>query len=168
MRTQFEGWHAGVIVADEELGHALGLRADKRYVLYNGALECKLLIFELKAAAEPRERVDKPLSDGAQSVVNRIRKNHQHLRKRLQREGISCYRIYDADLPEYSAAIDVFTATARDDLAAVADEAFPQIWLHVQEYAPPKEFPNRSRATACATSCAPPASRSTCRANASR
>jgi 23S rRNA (guanine2445-N2)-methyltransferase / 23S rRNA (guanine2069-N7)-methyltransferase len=142
LRAHFEGWRAGVIVADEELGHALGWRAEKRYVLFNGALECKLLVFDLAAAREPREHIEKPLSDGAQAVANRIRKNHQHLRKRLQREGISCYRIYDADIPEYAAAIDVFTAVGRDD-GSSAGETFPQTWLHVQEYAPPRDIPEQ-------------------------
>jgi len=142
LRAHFEGWRAGIIVADEELGHALGLRADKRYVLFNGALECKLLVFELAAAREPREYVEKPLSDGAQAVANRIRKNHQHLRKRLQHDGISCYRIYDADIPEYAAAIDVYIAVGRDTDAS-ANETFPQTWLHVQEYAPPRDIPEQ-------------------------
>lgn len=138
LRAEFVGWHAGVIVADEELGHALGLRADKRYTLYNGALECRLLIFDLAETA-PRERVDKPLSEGAQAVANRIAKNQRHLRKRLEREGISCYRVYDADIPEYAAAVDVYTAVGRDGEAS--RESFPQVWLHVQEYAPPREIP---------------------------
>ncbi len=43
LRTEFADWRAAIIVSDDELGHALGLRADKRYVLYNGALECKLV-----------------------------------------------------------------------------------------------------------------------------
>lgn len=138
LRTEFVGWRAAVIVADDELGHALGLRADKRYTLYNGALECRLLIFDLAEAA-PRERVEKPLSEGAQAVANRITKTQRHLRKRFEREGISCYRVYDADIPEYAAAIDVYTAVARE--GAAPDEASPQIWLHVQEYAPPREIP---------------------------
>jgi 23S rRNA (guanine2445-N2)-methyltransferase / 23S rRNA (guanine2069-N7)-methyltransferase len=138
LRSEFVGWHAGVIVADEELGHALGLRAEKRYTLYNGALECRLLIFDLAEAA-PRERVDKPLSEGAQAVANRISKTQRHLRKRLEREGISCYRVYDADIPEYAAAIDVYTAIGRD--GEPSQESFPQVWLHVQEYAPPREIP---------------------------
>jgi 23S rRNA (guanine2445-N2)-methyltransferase / 23S rRNA (guanine2069-N7)-methyltransferase len=142
LRTQFVGWHAAVIVSDDELGHALGLRAEKRYALYNGALECKLLTFDLAEAA-PRERVVKPLSDGAQAVANRIGKNQRHLRKRLQREGITCWRVYDADIPEYAAAIDIYTAIGRDDAAAPSGAAFPQVWLHVQEYAPPRDIPEQ-------------------------
>lgn len=139
LREEFTGWRAAVIVADDELGHALGLRADKRYVLYNGALECRLLTFDLAEAA-PRERVGRPLSEGAQAVANRIGKNLRHLRKRLEREGITCWRAYDADIPEYAAAIDVYRAIGADDGRARSD-AFPQTWLHVQEYAPPRDIP---------------------------
>ncbi|HEU4664453.1 MAG TPA: bifunctional 23S rRNA (guanine(2069)-N(7))-methyltransferase RlmK/23S rRNA (guanine(2445)-N(2))-methyltransferase RlmL, partial [Dokdonella sp.] len=139
LREEFTGWRAAVIVADDELGHALGLRADKRYVLYNGALECRLLTFDLAAAA-PRERVERPLSEGAQAVANRIGKNLRHLRKRLEREGVSCWRAYDADIPEHAAAIDVYRAVDADD-GRERGEAFPQTWLHVQEYAPPRDIP---------------------------
>ncbi|TCO40393.1 bifunctional 23S rRNA (guanine(2069)-N(7))-methyltransferase RlmK/23S rRNA (guanine(2445)-N(2))-methyltransferase RlmL [Dokdonella fugitiva] len=141
LREAFAGWRAAVIVADDELGHALGLRADKRYVLYNGALECRLLTFELREE-RPRERVERPLSEGAQAVANRISKNLRHLRKRLEREGVTCWRAYDADIPEYAAAIDVYRAVGADDGRARSD-AFPQTWLHVQEYAPPRDIPEQ-------------------------
>ncbi len=141
LRSEFSNWRAAVIVSDDELGHALGLRAEKRYVLFNGALECRLLMFNLAPEA-PRERIEKPLSEGAQAVANRIAKTHKHLRKRLAREGISCYRAYDADIPEYAAAIDVYTATGRD-VSSPQNEAFPQTWLHVQEYAPPPDIPEQ-------------------------
>jgi 23S rRNA (guanine2445-N2)-methyltransferase / 23S rRNA (guanine2069-N7)-methyltransferase len=147
LRQAFSGWHAAVIVSDDELGHALGLRADKRYVLYNGAIECRLLVFDLVEEA-PREVVDRPLSEGAQAVANRIGKNLRHLRKRLAREGVSCYRIYDADIPEYAAAIDVHEVIAVDDpvrrAAAAHGDSFPQTWLHVQEYAPPRDIPEQT------------------------
>ena len=140
LRSEFGNWRAAIIVSDDEVGHALGLRADKRYVLYNGALECRLLLFDPVARA-PRERIERPLSEGAQAVANRIGKNRRHLRKWLERERVSCYRIYDADLPEYAAAIDVYTAVGRDVSMPHEDQVFPQIWLHVQEYAPPPEIP---------------------------
>ena len=43
----------------------------KRYVLFNGALECRLLLFDL-AGERPRERIEQPLSAGAAAVANRI------------------------------------------------------------------------------------------------
>ncbi len=53
---------------------------------------------------------------------NRIRRNLRVWRKRLKKQGISCFRLYDADLHEYNAAIDFYEGT----------------WLVVAEYAPPK------------------------------
>lgn len=119
LRDQFAGWNASVITSGAELGHALGLRAQKRYRLYNGALECILLNFDL-TPREPESRPQKPLSAGAQMLRNRLDKNYRHLRKRAEREGIECWRVYDADLPEYAAAIDIY-----------ADR------LHIQEYQAP-------------------------------
>jgi 23S rRNA (guanine2445-N2)-methyltransferase / 23S rRNA (guanine2069-N7)-methyltransferase len=71
------------------------------------------------------------LSDGAQMVANRLRKNLRKLKAWRQREGVTCFRAYDADLPEYSAAIDVYET----------DEATPRNFLHVQEYAAPDDIP---------------------------
>ena len=63
------------------------------------------------------------LGGGAEYLANRLRKNQRRLAKRLQREGITCYRLYDADLPEYNLVVDVYGE-----------------WVHVQEYAAPPEI----------------------------
>jgi 23S rRNA (guanine2445-N2)-methyltransferase / 23S rRNA (guanine2069-N7)-methyltransferase len=129
LRTRFPGWRGAVLAGDAELGHALGLRAEKKYVLYNGALETLLLTFDLRAGdAAPFPA--RPLSAGAQMLKNRLEKNLRHLRKRLAREGITCFRAYDQDLPEYAVAIDVY-----------------EDWLHIQEYRAPAEVPEQVAAT---------------------
>ncbi|MGH8078698.1 MAG: bifunctional 23S rRNA (guanine(2069)-N(7))-methyltransferase RlmK/23S rRNA (guanine(2445)-N(2))-methyltransferase RlmL, partial [Lysobacter sp.] len=109
----------------------------KKYQVFNGAIECTLIVVD-PIALPQREHsagaaaVALPaLSDGAQMVANRLRKNLRKLKSWREREGISCFRAYDADLPEYSAAIDVYTT----------DEATPRTFLHVQEYAAPKDIP---------------------------
>ncbi len=123
LKDRFGGWRAAVLSGDEELGRALRLSPDKRYALFNGALETPLLTFALRARDEaPREA--KPLSEGAQMLKNRLEKNVRHLRKRLAREDITCWRAYDQDLPEYAAAIDVY-----------------ENWLHIQEYKAPQDVP---------------------------
>ena len=128
LRAHFNGWRGAVLAGDVELGRAMQLHADKRYVLYNGALETVLLTFDLKPRdAAPREL--KPLSAGAQMLKNRLEKNVKHLRKRLSREGVHCWRAYDQDLPEYAAAIDVYGDTSGDD------------HLHIQEYRAPADVP---------------------------
>jgi 23S rRNA (guanine2445-N2)-methyltransferase / 23S rRNA (guanine2069-N7)-methyltransferase len=123
LRERYPGWHAAVLCGDAELGHALGVRADKRYTLYNGKLETVLVTFDLRAADAPPP-APRPLSEGAQMLANRLGKNLRHLRKRLAREGITCYRAYDRDLPEYALAIDVY-----------------EDWLHLQEYRAPADVP---------------------------
>ncbi|TBR38816.1 MULTISPECIES: bifunctional 23S rRNA (guanine(2069)-N(7))-methyltransferase RlmK/23S rRNA (guanine(2445)-N(2))-methyltransferase RlmL [Dyella] len=128
LRERFAGWRAAVLAGDVELGRAMPLRAEKKYTLYNGALETTLLLFELHARSDtPREA--KPLSEGAQMLRNRLEKNVRHLRKRLEREGIHCWRAYDQDMPEYAAAIDVYGNASGDQ------------WLHVQEYRAPADVP---------------------------
>lgn len=64
------------------------------------------------------------MSDGAQMVANRLRKNMRNLSRWLRNEDIHCYRLYDADIPEYAIAVDVYESERR--------------LVHVQEYAPPK------------------------------
>ncbi len=68
------------------------------------------------------------LTPGAQMLANRLKKNLKQLAKWVKKEGINCYRLYDADMPEYSAAIDLYL-----------DEQGRQ-WAHVQEYVAPKSI----------------------------
>lgn len=60
----------------------------------------------------------------SQEFINRLQKNIANLKKYAQKNHISNMRIYDADLPNYNVAIDVY-----------GDK------IHVQEYAPPKQIP---------------------------
>jgi 23S rRNA (guanine2445-N2)-methyltransferase / 23S rRNA (guanine2069-N7)-methyltransferase len=124
-------WRASLLCGDPELARATGLRAQKKYQLFNGAIECTLIVCD-PVAPPQRERSDEPqaLSEGAQMVANRLRKNLKKLKAWREREDVACYRAYDADLPEYSAAIDVYTSDPDG-----------QVWLHVQEYAAPPEIP---------------------------
>jgi 23S rRNA (guanine2445-N2)-methyltransferase / 23S rRNA (guanine2069-N7)-methyltransferase len=136
LRGPCRAWKAGFIVSDEAPGQAIGLRAEKRYALFNGAIACSLLRFA--AVADRPERTPaapKELSAGAEMAANRLRKNLKKLKPWLAREQISCYRAYDADLPEYSAAIDVYTAAVD---APIEDQG---LWLHVAEYQAPREIP---------------------------
>jgi len=128
LRARFTGWRAAVLAGDVELGRALNLHANKRYALYNGALETVLLTFEL-VARDTAPREVKPLSPGAQMLKNRLEKTVRHQRKRLAREGVYCWRAYDQDLPEYAAAVDVY---GRDG---------GEPWLHIQEYRAPADVP---------------------------
>jgi 23S rRNA (guanine2445-N2)-methyltransferase / 23S rRNA (guanine2069-N7)-methyltransferase len=130
MLREFAGWQAAIFTADIALGKATGLRSYKRYALFNGALPSSLLLFDLEnnqirgAAASEDDTVESGavLSAGAEMFANRIRKNKKRLSRWVKRENIECYRLYDADMPEYAVAVDVY-----------ADK------LHVAEYRAPKD-----------------------------
>lgn len=70
------------------------------------------------AAAQPSGSAR--LSESAQMFANRLKKNLKNLGKWARQQDISCYRVYDADMPEFAVAIDLY-----DD------------WAHVQEYQAP-------------------------------
>jgi len=122
-------WRASLLCGDFELARATGLRAAKRYQVFNGPIECSLIVCEPIAPPVREGEGKRELGEGAQMVANRIRKNLKALRPWREREGVACFRAYDADIPEYACAIDVYTTTD--------DEA----WLHVQEYAAPADIP---------------------------
>ncbi len=130
LRRAVPNWRVAILAGDEALARATGLRADKVYTMYNGALACPLLVC---AQAQPPQRAVRepaPLSDGASMVVNRLRKNERKLANWRKQESITCWRAYDADIPEYAAAIDVYSEDGAD-----------RQWLHVQEYQAPEEIP---------------------------
>lgn len=126
------GWKASLLCGDADLARATGLRAAKKYQVFNGAIECALIVCDpvLPPARErPADAAPVPLSEGATMVANRLRKTLKASKTWREREGVRCWRAYDADIPEYAAAIDVYT---DDDGAR---------WLHVQEYAAPADIP---------------------------
>ena len=140
LREHFAGWRVALLFGEQGDGHMLGLKPVRTQRLYNGALACTLLQFEIRGAgvAPAAETTSPPLPAAAQMVFNRLRKRHGHLRKRLARERIDCFRCYDADLPEYAAAIDVYHGRDLGASAAAAPADAPvRRWLHVQEYQAP-------------------------------
>ncbi|MEX1033667.1 MAG: bifunctional 23S rRNA (guanine(2069)-N(7))-methyltransferase RlmK/23S rRNA (guanine(2445)-N(2))-methyltransferase RlmL [Cellvibrionaceae bacterium] len=136
LKSDFVGWRAGVFTSNPTLGKAMGLHSHKKYKLYNGTIPSELLLFTIEPdnfiqarrdrsvggeALVGSETATSELSAGAQMLANRLVKNRKQLGKLFRKRNIDCYRIYDADLPEYAAAIDLY-----------ADH------VHIQEYAAPK------------------------------
>ena len=47
------------------------------------------------------------------AFANRLRKNARHWGKWARRRGISCYRVYDRDIPEFPLALDIYQDRAH-------------------------------------------------------
>ncbi|WP_312284211.1 bifunctional 23S rRNA (guanine(2069)-N(7))-methyltransferase RlmK/23S rRNA (guanine(2445)-N(2))-methyltransferase RlmL [Yokenella regensburgei] len=116
LKSQFGGWNLSMFSASPDLLSCLQLRAERQFKAKNGPLDCVQKNYHLAETTG-----DAPVSSMGDDFANRLKKNLKKLDKWARQEGIECYRIYDADLPEYNVAIDRY-----------AD------WVVVQEYAPPK------------------------------
>ena len=132
LREHFVGWDAAILSSTPESARALKLRSYRVHQLWNGAIPIRLLRIDLAAPGakdlQSRMQEAEPAapSAGAQMFANRLRKNRQLLDRQARREQVSCYRLYDADMPEYAFAIDRY-----------AEAGSGAVHLHVQEYAAP-------------------------------
>jgi|TARA_B110000908_G_C10253397_1_gene453645 23S rRNA (guanine2445-N2)-methyltransferase / 23S rRNA (guanine2069-N7)-methyltransferase len=127
LQKNFQGWKAAVFTGNVDLGRETDLTPTKQYNLFNGTIPCKLLVFEdmTSKSAKIAARLSVPapaqeLTEGATMVLNRLKKNQRRLDGWRKKSDISCYRLYDADIPEYAVAVDVYDQS-----------------VYVQEYAPP-------------------------------
>lgn len=139
MRESLPGWRSAVITDKPQLGKFTGLTLFESVPFDNGPIECEVLFYRAsKAVTQTRHSLATPepiisdtapdlqeveISEQGDMFANRLKKNIKHLAKWARKNQVSCYRIYDADLPDYALAIDVY-----DDQ------------VHVQEYAPPKQI----------------------------
>ncbi|WP_367672663.1 bifunctional 23S rRNA (guanine(2069)-N(7))-methyltransferase RlmK/23S rRNA (guanine(2445)-N(2))-methyltransferase RlmL, partial [Serratia symbiotica] len=116
MKSAFGGWQLSLFSASPALLSCLQLRAERQFKAKNGPLDCVQKNYQL--AANPPGAGGVPV---AEDFANRLRKNLKKLDKWAKQQGIECYRLYDADLPEYNVALDRYGSK-----------------VVVQEYAPPK------------------------------
>ncbi|MCA7012868.1 bifunctional 23S rRNA (guanine(2069)-N(7))-methyltransferase RlmK/23S rRNA (guanine(2445)-N(2))-methyltransferase RlmL [Dickeya dadantii] len=119
MKSEFGGWKLSLFSASPELLSCLQLRADRQFKAKNGPLECVQKNYQL---AE-KENGAESAATFAEDFANRLRKNLRKLEKWAAQQGIECYRLYDADLPEYNVAVDRYGER-----------------VVIQEYAPPKSI----------------------------
>lgn len=71
----------------------------------------------------------------AEMLINRVKKNRRHRRKWAKREGVSCYRLYDRDIPEIPMTIDDYegrlyaSLAPQEDLSELEIDRVGQNWL---------------------------------------
>ncbi len=129
LSAAFAGWRAGVITTPD-LVPRLGIRPGRRVPVKNGAIACELVSWRVGSSGAARP-VTGPAADlpalkeddlppGADQFAARLRKRAKHMGKWARRQGISCFRVYDADLTDYNVAVDRYGDRVQ-----------------VQEYAPP-------------------------------
>lgn len=128
----FYGWDISILCGNSELLSFIDMKPNRTNTLINGGIECQVAHYHVfsraerqqlidRALAKRQERLSTPLSPGAQMIANRLTKNLASIGKQMAQDGVTCYRLYDADMPEYNAAIDIYENK----------------WISLQEYAAP-------------------------------
>src|SRR5687768_16138951 len=85
------------------------------------------------------------------ALIQRVLKNHRHLKKWAAREGLTAYRIYDRDIPEFPCAIDWYEgylhwaqfprrSDRRDTPPLTADSELVQSVAQALEAAPERVY----------------------------
>ena len=127
LQKNFPNQTAAVIAAAVEQADVMAFSDPQTMRLMNGKLPIYIRLGKIKPTTvmKPFLETWQPLQfepiEGAEDFANRLQKNMQTLKKWAVKEGVFCLRLYDADLPDFNVAVDLY-----------GDR------LHVQEYAPPK------------------------------
>jgi len=113
LKQRFPGWTAWVLCGSPALAKRIGLRATSRHVLYNGPIETRLVEVAISSAAVSRGPGWRKPGEQAVGLRTRLRRNLKRLTRPARAEGLTCYRLYDADLPEYNLAVDRYGDRVR-------------------------------------------------------
>lgn len=124
LKAEFGGCSASIFSSSDELLSCLRMRAEKQFKLSNGALPCHQKNYVIAQRTVEQLEGAETQTTIAPDFANRLKKNIGKIGKWAKKEELDCYRIYDADLPEYNVAIDVYL----DHIV-------------IQEYAAPKNIP---------------------------
>jgi 23S rRNA (guanine2445-N2)-methyltransferase / 23S rRNA (guanine2069-N7)-methyltransferase len=137
-------WSFYILSSRRDLESLVGQTADRRRKLYNGDLECTYYQFygpkpprdqstahaprEVCHLAERDEYIAQPAFGGllesatrqAEEFANRLRNRARHLRRWPTKRGITCYRLYERDVPDVPLVVDRY-----DDALHIAEFARP-------------------------------------------
>ena len=131
LKKQFINWRVAILTANIDLLSMLKLSSFKRYKFKNGPLDCQLALYNVDDKQLEKDAVNPQSAFAEQdsAFANRLKKNRKGLKGWLKSNQIECYRLYDADIPEYNVAIDVYGD-----------------YLVIQEYAAPKSIDSEKAA----------------------
>lgn len=109
-------WDLAVVTPDAGIDAALGEVPRQLIACYNGPLEAALRLYQHRSDRTELALVSLAGRECSVSVAEphsaqfaaRLRKVAKERAKWARKAGIACYRIYDADLPDYSLSVDLY------------------------------------------------------------
>jgi len=136
------GFRAAVITPDDlvegYLSTVLAQPPEVRLPTMNGPISTIIRVWANTVAGDhARANVDNPglihMEIDTTAFANRLAKMTRHRGRWARRSGVGCYRLYDADLPDFNFAIDLYQGAG-----GTADDG--QSWLHIAEYRAPADI----------------------------
>ena len=109
---RLKSWSHFILSARDDLEKLVGQQANRRRKLYNGQIKCTYFQFH---GPKPTDHADEGRAFGglrdeaarqAEEFANRLRKRARHLRRWPTKRGITCYRLYDRDVPDVPLVVD--------------------------------------------------------------
>ncbi|KRG35001.1 MULTISPECIES: bifunctional 23S rRNA (guanine(2069)-N(7))-methyltransferase RlmK/23S rRNA (guanine(2445)-N(2))-methyltransferase RlmL [unclassified Psychrobacter] len=118
----------GILASNVEQVDILPIKEPKTLRCHNGAITVYFRYGTLIAGQTGNlvsrfEKREIEVEEG-QDFINRLQKNLSKLKKLAKKDKVSNLRVYNADLPDFKVAVDLYGD-----------------YVHVQEYAPPKTIP---------------------------
>lgn len=139
-------WKVSVITPDEGIDDVLALTPFETTELRNGPLQAHVRRYAVQQIQ--RQKLSLVTLEGASVDVNvleansdqfaaRFRKAAKERMKWARKNGVSCYRLYDADLPDYAVSVDLYEG---------AGKTTGQRFIRIAEYQAPASIdPDRAR-----------------------
>ncbi|WP_105254085.1 bifunctional 23S rRNA (guanine(2069)-N(7))-methyltransferase RlmK/23S rRNA (guanine(2445)-N(2))-methyltransferase RlmL [Pseudoalteromonas sp. T1lg75] len=114
LKQHFCHWRAALLISEPEMLKLFKLVKHKQYKFKNGPLDTLLALYDITEQQTQGQSESKTPLHFEESVAfaNRLKKNRQALKKWLKSDEITAYRLYDADIPEYNVAVDVYQNSA--------------------------------------------------------
>lgn len=121
-KKHFQNWQLALLGTDESLFKLIKLAKNKRYKFKNGPLDVVFNLYDVNEKQVSQNEAATGLNyENSKAFANRIKKNKNALKTWVKKEQINAYRVYDADIPEYNVAVDVY-----NDSAVIFEYAAPK------------------------------------------
>ena len=136
LSEHYSGWRCGLFTSDSAPSRHLALPLKPELAAANGGIDCHLL-----AGRVPARHANAATSDATATITpaidttafaNRLRKNLKASKSWRKREEIRAWRTYDADLPEFAVAIDVYDCEQRH-VVVQEYQAPPTVNVHIAQ-----------------------------------
>ena len=122
VRSLPEGWEVALITPDPGVDTALGRMPAQTIPCFNGPIETWVRVYSTDEGAQSIEvvtlggvRREVSVADPSSvQFAKRLRKMAKERARWARGEHVSCYRVYDADLPDYALSVDLYRGAQRD------------------------------------------------------